>query len=362
MKRRALVTGGSGQDGWFLIELLLTRGYDVHAQSRHAQGAGRHRGDVRWHVGDISNPTILSDLIEAVLPHEIYNLASASRPIDSWKLPYETAKVNALVPQQICELVLELCPNCRIFQATSSEIFGDIAKGPQNEATPCCPQTPYGIAKLYAHLIIGAYRKNYGLKASSGIMFNHESPRRPLSYVSQKIAHAAAALALGFRDTVERDERGHPLLHDGTLHLGDLNVRRDFGFAGDYVEIMHLMLQSDPADDYVIGTGETHSIGEFCEIAFRQVGLDWRNHVVVDRDLYRAVDSHFTQADCSKAVERIGWRPSTSFVELVSMMVKHRIGELANRDGNGETLEHCRVSSRSSSITPASPAIAPSCE
>jgi GDPmannose 4,6-dehydratase len=331
MGRRALVTGGTGQDGWYLIEFLLARDYEVHAQSRRAQSADRHRGTVRWHVGDIADLVFPQDLIAAVLPDEIYNLASVSRPVLSWQIPNETANVNALVPQRICEAVLKLRPSCHIYQATSSEIFGDMTVTPQNETTPCCPQTPYGIAKLYAHQTIMAYRRQYGIHASSGVMFNHESPRRPLSYVSQKIAHAAAALSIGLSETKEQDERGHPILCGGQLRLGNLDVRRDFGFAGDYVEVMHMMLQSEVADDYVIGTGESHSIRELCEIAFRHVGRDWRDHVVVDRELFRNVDCHHTVADSSKAFTRFSWRPKTAFVDLVAQMVDYRIRYLEGR-------------------------------
>jgi len=328
MSRRALVTGGAGQDGWYLIEFLLARDYEVHAHARRPQSADQHRGPVRWHIGDIAEPAALEDLLATVLPDEIYNLASVSRPVLSWQIPYETAIVNALVPQRICECVLKLRPSCRIFQATSSEIFGDTAVTPQNETTPCCPQTPYGIAKLYAHQAIVAYRRQYGIHASSGIMFNHESPRRLLSYVSQKIAHAAAALSVGLSETREHDERGHPILSGSQLRLGNLDVRRDFGFAGDYVEVMHLMLQSDAADDYVIGTGESHAIRELCDIAFRHVGRDWRDHVVVDRELFRTVDSHYTVADSAKALMRLAWRPKTSFTDLVTEMVEQRIRHL----------------------------------
>jgi GDPmannose 4,6-dehydratase len=331
MTRRALITGGAGQDGWYLIEFLLARDYEVHAQSRHAESADQHSGTVRWHTGDISDLAILQDLIAGVRPNEIYNLASVSRPVLSWKIPHETAVVNALVPQWICEAVLKLCPSSRIYQATSSEIFGDSPGSPQNETTPFSPQTPYGIAKLFAHQTIVAYRRKYGIHASSGIMFNHESPRRPLSYVSQKIAHAAAALSVGLSETKEHDERGRPILSGGQLRLGNLDVRRDFGFAGDYVEVMHKMLQSDVADDYVIGTGESHSIRELCEIAFRHVGRDWRDHVMVDNELFRAVDSHHTAADSSKAFARFAWRPKTSFMELVVHMVEHRIRYLQTR-------------------------------
>jgi len=331
MKRRALVTGASGQDGSYLVELLLAQGYEVHAQSRRPQPADRRADNLTWHVADIAEPAAIAELIAAAAPTEIYNLASVSRPIESWKIPYETFKVNALVPLQICEIVRKHRPDCRIYQATSSEIFGDSKVSPQNEQTPCQPQTPYGIAKLAAHQTIGVFRRNYGLYACSGIMFNHESPRRPLSYVSQKIAHAAAAVSLGLHETVEKDERGQPILAGGVVRLGNLEVRRDFGFAGDYATVMHRMLQAESADDYVIGTGESHSIGEFCELAFRHVGRDWRQHVRVDQELFRAVDSHHTVADASKAAARLNWRPKTSFADLVGMMVDQRIAALKAR-------------------------------
>ena len=332
MQRRALVTGASGQDGWYLIALLRARGYEVHAQSRLPQPPDYRGEGLRWHTANIGDGTELAKLIAAVMPDEIYNLASVSRPVDSWKIPGETFKINALVPLQICDIVRQQYPDCRIFQASSSEIFGDCKMSPQEESTPCHPQTPYGIAKLAAHQSIGVFRRQYGLFACSGIMFNHESPRRPLSYVSQKIAHAAAAVSLGMRDTAEKDERGRPILADGMVRLGNLEVRRDFGFAGDYVAVMHRMLQEASADDYVIGTGESHSIGEFCECAFRHIGRDWHEHVTIDQELFRAVDSHHTVADASKARMRLGWKPTTAFGELVAMMVDARIAALASQN------------------------------
>ena len=328
MSRCALVTGASGQDGSYLVEFLLARNYQVHAQSRRADTASSSQDrNFHWHAVDIGDFDALHALIAEVQPDEIYNLASISRPSVSWENPYETAKVTALIPQQICDTVLKLRPQCRIFQSTSSEIFGSSATSPQDEQTPCRPQSPYGIAKLYAHLIIGAYRKNYGLHASSGIMFNHESPRRPLSYVSQKIAYAAAAASIGLRETPEKDERGQPLLEDGKVTLGNIDIRRDFGFAGDFVAAMHEMLQSDTADDFVIGTGQSNSIRSFCEIAFRHVGRDWTDRVVFDRSLFRTVDSD-TVADSSKIAAKIGWRAKTSFVDLVTMMVDHQVTRL----------------------------------
>jgi GDPmannose 4,6-dehydratase len=329
MPPRALITGATGQDGSYLVELLLARDYQVHAQSRRTDSTSLpQHGNLHWHTADICDPVVLHTLMAEVQPNEIYNLASISRPSVSWQIPRETADTNGLLPQQVCELVLKHCPQCRIFQATSSEIFGNSTISPQDEETPCRPQSPYGIAKLYAHNIIGAYRTKYRLHASSGIMFNHESPRRPLPYVSQKIAYAAAAVSIGLRNTRETDERGLPLLKNGIVTLGNIDICRDFGFAGDYVEAMYAMLQCDTADDYVIGTGQSHSIRAFCEAAFRHVGCNWANHVTFDHSLFRTIDSHHTVANCAKIAARLGWRPKTTFDELVIMMVDHQIQQL----------------------------------
>jgi GDPmannose 4,6-dehydratase len=319
--KRALVTGGTGQDGSYLIELLLAKGYAVHAQSRRQPETA---GQVTWHVGDLTDSRFIEHLVTTAGADEIYNLAAISRPTLSWSIPLETAQLDALVPQQICELIRRHSPQTCFFQASSSAIFGHSTDPTQNENTRCDPTTPYGIAKYYAHRVIGAYREHYGLHLSSGIMFNHESPRRPLSFVSQKIAHAAAALHLGLLETVEQDERGQPLLSGGKLKLGGLETTRDFGFAGDYVEAIFAMVRSETADDYVIGTGESHSIAEFCEAAFRPVGLDWREHVVVDRELVRRDDPQMC-ADATKLRDKLGWRPSVSFAQLVASMVEHRI-------------------------------------
>jgi GDPmannose 4,6-dehydratase len=325
VRKRALVTGGAGQDGWYLIELLLARGYEMFAHSRREVDPGLHGGRVCWYTGDLTNEAFLNEMLAAAAPDEIYNLAAVSRPALSWDIPIETALLNGLVPQRICEFIRRDMPATRLFQASSSEIYGDGPTQLQDEQTKANPRSPYGISKAYAHQTIGAYREQYGLHLSSGILFNHESPRRPLNFVSQKIAHAAAAVSLGLRETRELDERGKPILSDGKLYLGDLNVRRDFGFAGDFVEAMHLIVQSDMPSDYAVGTGQTHSIAEFCETAFKVGGLDWTRYVVVDQSLLRKVDSHFTQADTSKLRSQIGWRPKVQFPELVKMMVEERI-------------------------------------
>lgn len=330
MVKSALVTGATGQDGHYLIDLLRQHGYVVHAQSRRAPHPVND--GVLWHVGDLADGAFLEALIADTAFDEIYNLAAVSRPILSWQVPRETAEINAYLPQAICELLRQHQPNCRLFQASSSDMFGDGFSEQQDEQTHCVPKSPYGVAKLYAHRMIGAYRQQYGLYACSGIMFNHESPYRPLSFVSQKIAYAAAAASLGIVDSSELDERGRPILSAGKLLLGDLSVRRDFGFAGDYVEAMHLILQHPTPDDYVIGTGENHSIQEFCEFAFRSVGLDWTDYVSVDPKLIRKTDSHYTRANPAKLRGVSNWQPKTGFSELVSMMVQAQLQLLQTQE------------------------------
>ena len=325
VRKRALVTGGAGQDGWYLIEHLLSHGYEVFAHSRRHIDPCPHGGKVSWHTGDLSNEAFLKSLLSTSRPNEIYNLAAVSQPALSWDIPIETALLNGLVPQRICEFIRRELPATRLFQASSSEIYGDSAAQLQHEQTRANPGSPYGISKAYAHQIVGAYRQQYGLHLSCGILFNHESPRRPLGFVSQKIAHAAAAASLGLTETRELDERGRPILSDGKLYLGDINVRRDFGFAGDFVEAMHLIVQSNVPSDFVVGTGHAHSIAEFCEVAFRVGGLDWTRFVDVDPLLMRKVDSHFTRADSSKLQSELGWRPKVDFPALVDIMVQERI-------------------------------------
>ena len=327
--RSALVTGASGQDGWYLINLLLGKGYQVHAQSRFPAGPDSHWQEVCWYVGDLTNGQFLETLVGHAQPAEIYNLAAVSRPQLSWGHPLETAQLNAIVPHQLCEIVRHICPGAHLFQASSSEMFGANRSPAQDEDTPCIPNTPYGVAKAYAHRIVGAYRAQYGLHLSAGILFNHESPRRPLDFVSQKIAHGVASIALGLQQTKELDERGQPILEAGRIHLGNIDSQRDFGFAGDFVEAMHAIVQHNVADDFVIGTGETHSIAEFCEVAFRQIGRDWREHVISRPDLVRKTDDD-TRANPSKLKSVLGFNFKTSFSELVAMMVQARI-ELLQR-------------------------------
>jgi GDPmannose 4,6-dehydratase len=320
----ALVTGATGQDGRYLVDLLRRRGYAVHAQTRGSSG---HDCDnkIQWHVGDLTDSVFLEGLIANIRPDEIYNLAAVSRPTLSWSTPEETARLNAFLPQNICGLILKHRLRSRLFQASSSDMFGDGFIELQDEHTHCEPKSPYGVAKLYAHRIIGAYRQQYGLHACCGILFNHESPLRPLSFVSQKIAYAAANASLGVKDSLELDERGRPILSGGKLLLGDLSVRRDFGFAGDYADAMHMILQHPTPDDYVIGTGENHSIQDFCQLAFGSVGLDWTDYVSVDLKLIRKTDSHYTRANPAKLRSVFNWQPKVGFAELVSTMVQAQL-------------------------------------
>jgi GDPmannose 4,6-dehydratase len=328
--KSALVTGASGQDGSYLIEILIRQGYEVHAQARTAIRSQARQ--VVWHIGELADDAFLTSLIAGVRPAEIYNLAAISRPILTWGLPRETAEINAFLPQRICELLLKHNVHARLFQASSSEIFGDGFSEYQDERTHCEPKSPYGIAKLYAHRIVGAYRQQYGIHACSGIMFNHESPRRSLSFVSQKIAYAAAAASLGVSESEALDERGKPIISDGKLMLGDLSVRRDFGFAGDYAEAMFTILQHATPDDYVVGTGDDHSIQEFCETAFGHVGLDWTDYVRVDPKLIRKTDSHYTRANSTKLRTTLSWQPKVGFTELVTIMVQEQLQLLKHKD------------------------------
>jgi len=325
--KAALVTGATGQDGRYLVALLRERGYAVHGQTRRA-APDWTPPDVRWHVGDLADESFLTSLIREIQPDEVYNLAAVSRPILSWSAPRETAEINAFLPHRLCELLVKHRPDARLFQASSSDMFGDGFVREQDESSPCEPTSPYGVAKLYAHRIVGAYRARFGLHACCGILFNHESPYRPLSFVSQKIAFGAALLSRGVKTSGELDERGKPIVLNGKLMLGDLSVRRDFGFAGDTVEAMHAILQQPVAGDYVVGTGEEHSIQEFCDLAFRKVGLDWTDHVMTDPKLLRKADSHYTRANPAKLRGETGWRPKVGFDKLVEMMVYARLEAL----------------------------------
>jgi GDPmannose 4,6-dehydratase len=288
---RAIVTGVAGQDGSYLGELLAGRGYDVR---------GVDRGDV-----DLLDRAALAALLRDVEPAEVYNLASPSFVPASWEEPVEVARLAAVGLTALLEAVREVDPAIRLFQASSAEVYGEPAETPQTERTPIRPLSPYGAAKAYGNFIADAYRRRYGLHASCGILYNHESPRRPVDFLPCKVAHGVAAIAAG---------------RQSELVLGDLDVRRDWGYAPDYVEAMSLMLQQDEPGDYVVATGELHTVQELVELAFAHVGLDWREHVRVDEALRRGQDYQLV-GDASKARERLGWEPSVTFEQLVALLV-----------------------------------------
>jgi len=308
---RAIVTGAGGQDGSYLAELLLDRGYDVVGVVRDAARDYPNLAAVRDRVQLVQADMLDREALTAVLrehaPREVYNLASPSFVPRSWEYPVETAEFAAVGVTSLLEAIRAVDPTIRVYQASSSEIFGEPAETPQTESTPLGPVTPYGVAKAYGHFIIGSYRRRYGLHASGGILYNHESPRRPLDFLPSKVAHGVAAIAAG-RDT--------------GLVLGDLDAQRDWGYARDYVEAMWRIVQQDESRDYVIATGELHSVRELVEAAFGHVGLDWREHVRVDESLKRGqAELHRLVGDASVAREQLDWSPSVSFEELVALLV-----------------------------------------
>ncbi|MGB8004848.1 MAG: GDP-mannose 4,6-dehydratase [Gaiellaceae bacterium] len=308
---RALITGIGGQDGSYLAELLLERGYAVTGLVRPEAGEYPNLETVRDRIelleADLLDQSSLTAALEIAGPREVYNLASPSFVPASWERPVTTAEFAAVGATSLLEAIRAVDPAIRFYQASSSEIFGEPRDSPQTEQTPLKPVTPYGVAKAYAHFIVSSYRRQYGLFACSGILYNHESPRRPLEFLPRKVAHGAAAISLG-------------LQHE--LVLGDLDARRDWGYAGDYVRAMWLMLQENEPDDYVVASGESHSVRELVQGAFAHVGLDWQDHVRVDPRLQRgAAELHRLIGDASHAQERLGWRPELDFEHLVRLLV-----------------------------------------
>jgi GDPmannose 4,6-dehydratase len=309
--RRALITGITGQDGSHLADLLLEKGYEVHGMVRRSsterfERIEHLRDRLTLHQGDLLDQRSLVDAMRAAEPDEIYNLAAMSFVAVSWIQPTLTAEFSGVGVTRMLEAMREACPEARFYQASSSEMFGKVRESPQSESTPFYPRSPYGVAKAYGHHITVNYRESYGLHASSGILFNHEGPRRGLEFVTRKITWHAAAIKLGLRDE---------------LRLGNLDARRDWGYAKDYVEAMWLMLQRDAGDDFVIATGETHTVRRCVELAFEHVDLDWERYVVVDDSLKRPAEVDLLVGDASKAERELGWRPRTAFEELIRLMV-----------------------------------------
>ena len=318
--RRALITGIGGQDGSYLAELLLQEGYAVAGVVRrqpasYATNLAPVLDRVELVEADLLDQTSLARALRATGPSEVYNLAAPSFVPRSWDEPVLTAKFAAVGVTSLLEAVREVDPSIRVYQASSSEIFGEPRETPQTEHTPLAPVTPYGVAKAYGHFIIASYRRRYGLHGSCGILFNHESPRRPLDFLPRKVAHAAATISRGL---------------ETELALGDLDARRDWGYAKDYVRAMWLMLAQDEPGDFVIATGVSHSVGELVECAFGHVGLDWRAHVRDDPALRRgAAELHDLVGNASKAREQLGWAPSVNFEELVRLLVDDALAGLA---------------------------------
>jgi len=311
MPKRALITGITGQDGSYLAELLLEKGYEVHGMVRRSseekfERISHLRERVPLHQGDLLDQFSLAALLSEVQPDEVYNLAAQSFVPTSWNQPVLTTEFTAVGVTRMLEVIRHTRPQARFYQASSSEMFGKVRETPQTELTPFHPRSPYGVAKVYGHFITVNYRESFGLYAVSGILFNHESPRRGLEFVTRKVTSAAARIKLGLQER---------------LAMGNLEAKRDWGFAGDYVDAMWRMLQQDEPDDYVVATGETHTVRELCEIAFARVGLDWQKHVFVDPKFVRPAEVDVLVGNPAKAKRKLGWEPKIRFHQLVEMMV-----------------------------------------
>ena len=311
MPRRALITGITGQDGSYLAELLLDKGYEVVGMVRRSSTVNFERiahiqDSVTLVPGDLLDEVSLIGILREHCPDEVYNLAAQSFVQTSWGQPVLTGETTALGVTRLLDAIRIAAPEARFYQASSSEMFGKVHEVPQNEHTPFYPRSPYGVAKVYGHWITVNYRESYGLHASSGMLFNHESPRRGLEFVTRKVSYGVARVALGLQDK---------------LLLGNLEAQRDWGFAGDYVRAMWLMLQQDVASDYVVATGQTHSVRQLCEVAFSHVGIDWAEHVVVDERYLRPAEVDLLVGDATRARRELGWEPEVDFRRLVGMMV-----------------------------------------
>jgi len=321
MMKKALITGVTGQDGAYLAEFLLGKGYEVHGIKRRSSSlnTGRvdhlyqdpHEENVRFfmHYGDLTDATNLIRIVQEVQPDEVYNLAAQSHVMVSFETAEYTANADALGTLRLLEAIriLDMTDRVRFYQASTSELFGMVQSVPQNEKTPFYPRSPYGVAKLYAYWICVNYREAYNMFACNGILFNHESPRRGETFVTRKITRAATQIKLGLKDT---------------LFLGNLEAKRDWGFAADFVEAMWLMMQQDEPDDYVIATGETHSVREFVEIVFGKLGLDYKRHVSIDQKYFRPTEVDILLGDATKAKQKLGWVPKVTFEQLIDMMIE----------------------------------------
>ena len=326
MTKKALIIGITSQDGSYLADLLLEKGYEVIGTIRRSTSFDRENirhlvGNIRIEAADLIDGESIAQVVRKYRPDEVYNIAAQSVPADSWTHPLYTGEVTALGIVRVMEAVRHHAPHARIYQATSREIFGNIQAEAATETTPIDANNPYGIAKAYAHMMMRCYRESYGMFACGGILFNHESPRRSLHFVTRKVTAAVACIKNGVaRPPI--DEMGRPLITpDGKLKLGFLDARRDWGYAKEYVEAMWLMLQQDTPKDYVIGTNTSHSVQDLCQIAFAAVGLDWQAHVEVDESLLRPTEITVLKGDYAQAKQDLGWEPRLSFSELIQLMV-----------------------------------------
>ncbi|ALC82642.1 MULTISPECIES: GDP-mannose 4,6-dehydratase [Bacillus] len=316
--KTALITGVTGQDGSYLAELLLEKGYKVYALRRRTstpnyENVEHIKDQLDWIDGDLTDLASLISAVQISQPDEVYNLAAQSFVATSWPQPLATAQITANGVTNMLEAVRIIKPDARFYQASSSEMFGKVLEIPQKETTPFYPRSPYGVAKVYGHWITVNYRESFNMYACSGILFNHESPRRGLEFVTRKVTDAVARIKLGLQNE---------------LRMGNLDAQRDWGFAGDYVKAMWLMLQQDTPDDYVISTGETHTVQELVEIAFNHVGLNWSEYVVIDEKFVRPAEVDLLLGDCSKAKEKLGWELEVGFKQLVEMMVDEDLKKL----------------------------------
>ncbi len=321
--KRALITGITGQDGSYLAEFLLAQGYDVIGMIRRSSTVNferiRHiQEKITLVSGDLLDEVSIINMLRENRPTEVYNLAAQSFVQTSWAQPVFTGETTALGVTRVLDAIRIVDPDIRFYQASSSEMFGKVVEVPQRESTPLYPRSPYGVAKVYGHWITVNYRESYGMHANSGILFNHESPRRGLEFVTRKITNSAARIKLGL---------------DKELRLGNLESQRDWGFAGDYVKAMWLMLQQDQPGDFVVATGQTQSVRHFCELAFDHVGLDYRDYVVLDERFMRPAEVDLLVGDSSSAREVLGWQPETSFEGLVRMMVEADVALLRDTAG-----------------------------
>ncbi|MCX6511091.1 MAG: GDP-mannose 4,6-dehydratase [Actinobacteria bacterium] len=321
MTKRALITGITGQDGSYLAELLLDKGYDVIGMVRRSstlnfERIGHLQDDVELVPGDLLDEVSMIHILRNHRPDEVYNLAAQSFVQTSFSQPVLTGETTALGVTRLLDAIRLADHEVRFYQASSSEMFGKVVEVPQKESTPFYPRSPYGVAKLYGHWITVNYRESYGMHASSGILFNHESPRRGLEFVTRKIANGVARIKLGL---------------DSEIRLGNLDAQRDWGFAGDYVDAMWRMLQQDEPSDFVVSTDETHSVREFCELAFGRVGLNWEDHVVIDERFFRPAEVELLVGDATRAREVLDWTAKTSFAELVHMMVDADLENVARQ-------------------------------